>query len=99
MERMVTDTGVLYQQEDGTVYLITPITPIAGVLGVTGMPEDPRGDLKYIWEDSGIVKLILFCPADQPEYVKACRSVGFKQEGRLKNATPEGDLLVFGQYR
>lgn len=99
MERMVTDSGIVYQQDDGTVYVITPITPLAGVLGVTGIPENPKDDLKHIWEDSGVVKLILFVPDDQADYVKAARSAGFKQEGRLKKATIEGDLLVFGQYR
>ena len=99
MEKQVNETSIAYKADDGTVYLITPITPVAGVLGVTGIPAEAKKDLNYIWEDSGVSKLILFIPQEQPEYIKAARSAGFKQEGRLKKATLEGDLLVFGQYR
>jgi hypothetical protein len=99
MEKKVTETGLAYGAEDGTVYLITPITPIAGVLGFTGEATNLPADLKHIWEDSLVSKLVLFVPAEQEEYIKIVRQAGFKQEGRLKKATIEGDLLVFGQYR
>lgn len=99
MEKTVTDTSLLYRADDDTIYMITPITPIAGILGVTGVPESPKKDLRYIWKDSGVTKLILFIGDNEKDYISAARSAGFKQEGRLKKATPDGDLLVFGQYR
>ena len=99
MDKQITETNLAYKNDDGTVYIITPITPVAGVLSCSGIPEDPKKDLAEIWEDSGVSKLVLFVPAEQQEYINAARSVGFKQEGRLKKATLEGDLLIFGQYR
>lgn len=99
MEKAVTNTNIAYQAEDGTVYVITPINAVAGILGVTGVSPTVKQDLAYIWEDCGVLKLILFVPAGQVEPIKAARAAGFKQEGRLKKAVEEGDLLVFGQYR
>jgi hypothetical protein len=43
-------------------------------------------------------RFIAFLPADK-ELRGMTKKLGFKQEGRLKNASLAGDLLVLGQYR
>ena len=99
MEKRVEGNLIAYKAEDDTVYAITPLTGIAGVLVVSQIPANPKKDLDYIFADSGASKLILFVPAGAEDEKKVARSAGFKQEGRLKKAAPDGDLLVFGQYR
>ena len=99
MERTVEGNVVAYKTEDDTVYAITAINPAAGILGISQLPFNAKADIDYIFEDSGVQKLILFIPDEATNEKKIARNVGFKQEGRLKRATPTGDLLVFGQYR
>jgi len=99
MERTVEGNVVAYKAEDGTVYAITAINTVAGILGTSQIPVNPQKDLDFIWEDSGVQKLIVFVPADAEEHKTAIRAAGFTQECRLKKSTEEGDLLLFGQYR
>lgn len=99
MKKKEQGNAIAYQSDDATVYLVTAINPVAGILGASNLPENAKEDLDYIWEDSGATKLILFIPAEATDFIATARKLGFKQEGRLKKATPEGDLLVFGQYR
>lgn len=99
MEKTRKGNSYVYLSSDDTLYTLTALTPVAALLGATQLPADAKADLEYIWNDSGVQKLVLFVPADQPEYIKTARGLGFKQEGRMKKALPDGDLLLFGQYR
>lgn len=99
MERTVEGNVVAYKTVDDTVYLITAINEAAGILAINQLPLNAKADIDHIFQDSGIQKLILFLPEEATSEKKIARNVGFKQEGRLKRATPTGDLLVFGQYR
>ena len=99
MERTVNGTTVAYKVDDETVYVITAINEIMGLLGATNIPEDAKEHLDIIWDDSGVSKLIIFINEEHAEHRAAARKLGFKQEGRLKKATPTGDLIIFGQYR
>lgn len=99
MERQETDNVVAYTFDDGTGIIITPVTQIAGLLAVSQISTDLEAQLDEAWTDSGLTKLIFFVDADNEDYRRLAKALGFKQEGRLKNATPTGDLLIFGQYR
>jgi hypothetical protein len=78
--------------------MVTPISDRAGFLGVTGMPlENPRQDLNFIFQD--FTKLVVFIEEHNVDFIALARRLGFKQEGRLKQACSTGDFLVFGQYR
>lgn len=100
MERKTVGNAIAFQNDEGVIYLITPISECAGFLVVTGVPVDhPREDLDEIFAEPGLTKLILFIDAGNDYFVKLARALGFKQEGRLKKASPAGDYLVFGQYR
>lgn len=99
MERTVNGNLAAYRIDDDTIYVVTMINEVAGLLAATNLHEDASQHVMEIWEDTGLQKLIIFCPDHQTEYKAAIKSAGFKQEGRLKRATPDGDLLVFGQYR
>jgi hypothetical protein len=99
MERTVNGTTVAYRVDEETVYVITAINEVTGLLGATNIPEDAKEHLDFIWKDSGVTKLIIFLGEEMEEQRAAARKLGFKQEGRLKKATPTGDLIIFGQYR
>jgi hypothetical protein len=100
MERKEVGTSIAFQNDESVIYLITPISDCAGVLGVTGVPvADPKADLEEMFQEDGLTKLVLFVEEHNTDFVKLARSLGFKQEGRLKKACSTGDYLVFGQYR
>jgi hypothetical protein len=99
MERTVNGTTVAYKVDDETVYVITAINEVMGLLGATNIPANAKEHLALIWDDCGASKLIIFLPEEHTEHRAAARKLGFKQEGRLKKATPTGDLIIFGQYR
>jgi hypothetical protein len=94
------DTARVYLTETGTVWGATKLNEVMWMLGVIQNPslEEAREMLDYIWEDTGATKFIAFLPADK-ELRGMTKKLGFKQEGRLKNASLAGDLLVLGQYR
>ena len=100
MEKKVGEGVVAYQNDEGTVYAVTPISDIAGFLAATALPlEDPKADLDFIFADTGLTKLVIFIEEHNVPFIKLARRLGFKQEGRLKKACSTGDFLVFGQYR
>ena len=82
-----------------TMYVITQVTDVAGLLAVSSIHPNVSDHLDEIYEDSGLSKLIFFVQLENTEHRALAKQLGFKQEGRLKNATPTGDLLIFGQYR
>ena len=96
---IVNENLVVYQNDAGNNYLLNIINPQAAILALDGLDASIDTDLEHIWEDRPVNKLIVFIPEEQKPMAKLARNLGFKQEGRLKKATPEGDLLVFGQYR
>lgn len=97
MERKVEGNQVAYQGA-ATVYVITALNPVAGLLE-TSLIHTSSEELDFLYEDTGIQKLITAIPEEAVDHKAAARKLGFKQEGRLKRATPTGDLLMFGQYR
>jgi hypothetical protein len=100
MERKEVGSAIAYQNDEGVIYLVSPISDCAGILGVTGVPvSDPKEDLDEIFQEEGLTKLVLFVEEHNDHFIKMARSLGFKQEGRLKNACSTGDYLVFGQFR
>ncbi len=100
MERKEVGNAIAYQNDEGVIYLVTPISDCACILGVTGVPvADPQSDLEEIFSEPGLTKLVIFVEEGNEHFVTLARQLGFKQEGRLKRATTRGDLLVFGQYR
>ena len=78
----------------------TQLNEIMWMLGVIQTPslEEAKEVLEYIWDDTGALKLLAFLPLDT-EIEPLARKLGFKQEGRLKNAALTGDLIVLGQFR
>lgn len=101
MDKKVVDNNVAYQNDDGLIYALIPISPVAALIGFTDIPDSKKAkaDFEEMFETSGFSKFILVIDEVDKYYVQAVRKLGFKQEGRLKKATPHGDLLVFGQYR
>lgn len=101
MEVREVNGALAFQNDAGTIYVVTPISDCAAFLGVSGVPVgDPNEDLTFIYESvDWLTKLVLFVEENQKDLIKLTRSLGFKQEGRLKKASSTGDYLVFGQYR
>lgn len=100
MKMKTTDNGLVYQSDEGVIYVLSPLSDCACVLGVTGVPlEDPKGDIEAIFDTPQLSKLVMFIEEHNEDFIRYARRTGFKQEGRLKKACTTGDYLVFGQYR
>jgi len=99
MERIVNGTTVAYKADEKTIYVITQVTDVAGLLAASSIHTNVSEHIDEIYEDSGLSKLIFFVQAENTDYRTVAKKLGFKQEGRLKKATPDGDLIIFGQYR
>ena len=94
------DAARIYLTETGTVWGATRLNEVMWMLGVIQTPsiEEAKEVLEYIWNDTKATKFVSFLP-DGAELKALAKKLGFKQEGRLKKASPTGDLIVLGQYR
>lgn len=94
------DAARVYLTETGTVWGATRLNDVMWMLGVIQPPsfEEAEEVLQFIWNDTAAGKFVSFLPEDS-EIRSLAKKLGFKQEGRLKKASPTGDLLVLGQYR
>lgn len=100
MQMKEVGSALAYQNDEGTVYALTPISDCAAFLGVSGYPSgNIKEDLDEMFATSGFTKLVMFIEEHGGDMIKLARKLGFKQEGRLKKACSTGDFLVFGQYR
>lgn len=95
-----TDVARVYLTETGTIWGVTQLNEVMWMIGVVQTPslDEAKEVLDYIWEDTGATKFIALVP-EEDDIRKLAKKLGFKQEGRLKKASPTGDLLVLGQYR
>ena len=92
--------GVALRTENGQ-WTAVPVNTVMWKVEVDHIPtqKEAKEVLAALWETSTAKKLTAFIPAVAVEIVRVVKSVGFKQEGRLKDACELGDLIIVGRLR
>jgi len=81
--------GVLYEQYNGR--------SIVAHIAVSGRmtPAFLAAIFDYPFNVCGVEKVISPIPSDNAASIRLCAKMGFRQEGRIRDAAPNGDILLF----
>ena len=95
-----TDAGLALTTDEGH-WVVTPINTVAWQLAIDHTPskESAVEVITTIWDETDARKVFAIVPAVSEELIMLAKSIGFKQEGRMKGGCEFGDLVIIGRLR
>jgi len=88
---------------DGGLWIGQPLNDVAWQVQAQTDHFPTKAELREVvevmWEETPAKKLFAFIPAASADIIAVLKSIGFKQEGRMKNACESGDLIIVGRLR